>query len=63
MRNKLLRWIVTMNKKLTDLKNIGEKIAGRLNEAGIFCEEWHWYQSTINSNIRNNCALEPIISL
>ena len=27
------------NKNLTSLTNIGKKIAGRLNEAGIFCEE------------------------
>lgn len=27
------------NRKLTDLKNIGKKIAGRLNQAGIFSEE------------------------
>ncbi|MCF6210969.1 MAG: TfoX/Sxy family protein [Gammaproteobacteria bacterium] len=27
------------NKSLTELKNIGAKIAGRLNEAGIFSEE------------------------
>ena len=27
------------NKKLTDLQNIGAKIANRLNEAGIFSEE------------------------
>ncbi len=30
---------MTTNKKLTDLKNIGAKIAGRLNEAGIFSED------------------------
>jgi len=28
-----------MNRKLTDLKNIGKKIAGRLNEVGIFSED------------------------
>ncbi len=27
------------NRKLTNLKNIGNKIAGRLNEVGIFSEE------------------------
>ncbi len=27
------------NRSLTELKNIGTKIAGRLNEAGIFSEE------------------------
>jgi DNA transformation protein len=27
------------NRKLTELKNIGKKIAGRLNEVGIFSEE------------------------
>ena len=27
------------NRKLTDLKNIGRKIAARLNEAGIFSEK------------------------
>ena len=27
------------NRKLTDLKNIGKKIAGRLNQVGIFSEE------------------------
>lgn len=27
------------NRKLTDLKNIGSKIAGRLNEAGISSED------------------------
>lgn len=26
------------NRKLTDLKNIGQKIAGRLNDVGIFTE-------------------------
>ena len=26
------------NRKLTELKNIGKKIAGRLNEVGIFSE-------------------------
>ena len=28
-----------INRKLTDLKNIGTKIASHLNEAGIFSEE------------------------
>jgi len=27
------------NKSLTDLRNIGKKIAGRLNEVGIFSED------------------------
>jgi DNA transformation protein and related proteins len=27
------------NRKLTELKNIGKKIAGRLNEAGVFFED------------------------
>jgi len=27
------------NRKLTELKNIGKKIAGRLNEVGIFSED------------------------
>lgn len=27
------------NRKLTELKNIGSKIAGRLNEVGIFSEQ------------------------
>lgn len=27
------------NRELTDLKNIGKKIAGRLNEVGIFSED------------------------
>jgi len=27
------------NRKLTELKNIGSKIAGRLNEVGIFTED------------------------
>lgn len=31
--------IMTDNRKLTDLKNIGKKIAGRLNEVGIFSED------------------------
>ena len=30
---------MTTNRKLTELKNIGAKIAVRLNEAGIFSEE------------------------
>ncbi|NOX92083.1 MAG: TfoX/Sxy family protein [Gammaproteobacteria bacterium] len=30
---------MTTNRKLTDLRNIGPRIAGRLNEAGIFFEE------------------------
>ena len=29
---------MSQNKKLTDLKNIGKKIAGRLTEVGIFTE-------------------------
>ena len=29
---------MAQNRKLTDLKNIGKKIAGRLNEVGIFSE-------------------------
>ena len=29
---------MSRNKDLTDLKNIGNKIAGRLNEVGIFSE-------------------------
>ncbi|NDL71255.1 competence protein TfoX [Halomonas alkaliphila] len=29
---------MAQNRKLTDLKNIGNKIAGRLNDVGIFCE-------------------------
>lgn len=28
-----------MNRKLIDLKNLGKKIAGRLNKVGIFSEE------------------------
>lgn len=31
--------ITSGNRKLTDLANIGKKIAGRLNEAGIFSED------------------------
>jgi DNA transformation protein len=30
---------MSRNRKLTDLKNIGNKIAARLNEVGISCEE------------------------
>ena len=30
---------MSRNKSLTDLKNIGKKIAGRLNEVGIFSED------------------------
>ncbi len=30
---------MTTNRKLVDLRNIGPKIAGRLNEVGIFSEE------------------------
>ncbi len=30
---------MVQNRKLTDLRNIGSKIAGRLNEAGIFSED------------------------
>ncbi len=30
---------MNQNRKLTDLKNIGKKIAGRLNEVGIYSEE------------------------
>ena len=30
---------MTHNRKLTELKNIGKKIAGRLNEVGIFSED------------------------
>ena len=31
--------IMCRNKSLTDLRNIGKKIAGRLNEVGIFSED------------------------
>ena len=30
---------MAQNRRLTDLKNIGKKIAGRLNEVGIFSED------------------------
>lgn len=30
---------MSQNRSLTDLKNIGKRIAGRLNEVGIFSEE------------------------
>jgi len=30
---------MSLNRSLTDLKNIGTKIAGRLNEIGIFSED------------------------
>ena len=30
---------IKQNRKLTELKNIGKKIAGRLNEIGIFSED------------------------
>jgi DNA transformation protein len=30
---------MSKNRDLTDLKNIGRKIAGRLHEIGIFCED------------------------
>ena len=30
---------MTQNRKLTDLRNIGKKIASRLNEVGIFSED------------------------
>lgn len=30
---------MTQNRKVTDLKNIGRKIGGRLNEVGIFSED------------------------
>lgn len=30
---------MSRNRDLTDLKNIGKKIAGRLNEVGIFSED------------------------
>ncbi|MFZ1827631.1 MAG: TfoX/Sxy family DNA transformation protein, partial [Candidatus Competibacteraceae bacterium] len=30
---------MSRSKDLTDLKNIGKKIAGRLNEVGIFSED------------------------
>ncbi len=30
---------IKQNRKLTELKNIGKKIAGRLNEVGIFYED------------------------
>jgi DNA transformation protein len=31
--------VINQNRKLTELKNIGKKIAGRLNEVGIFSED------------------------
>lgn len=30
---------MNQNRKLVELNNIGKKIAGRLNEIGIFCED------------------------
>ncbi len=30
---------MVQNRRLTDLKNIGQEIAGRLNEIGIFSED------------------------
>ena len=30
---------MAQNRRLTDLRNIGKKIAGRLNEVGIFSED------------------------
>ena len=37
-RPKNIRTITSQSRDLTDLKNIGNKIAGRLNEIGIFSE-------------------------
>ncbi len=31
--------VIKQNRKLTELKNIGRKTAGRLNEVGIFSED------------------------
>ena len=31
--------IMIQNRKVIELSNIGKKIAGRLNEIGIFCED------------------------
>lgn len=31
--------IMSQTRRLTDLKNIGKKIAGRLNEVGVFSED------------------------
>ena len=31
--------VIKQNRKLTELKNIGKKIAGRLNAVGIFSED------------------------
>lgn len=34
-----MKLTMARNRKLTDLKNIGKKIAGRLNDVGIFSEK------------------------
>jgi len=38
------------NRKLTELKNIGKKIAGRLNEVGIFSEDELEFTGAVNAH-------------
>jgi len=40
------------NNKLTDLKNIGTKIASRLNEAGIFSEQELRFYGAVSAHKR-----------
>lgn len=41
---------MSQNKKLTDLKNIGNKIASRLNEVGIFSEDELRFYGAVNAH-------------
>ena len=50
------------NRTLTELKNIGTKIAGRLNEAGIFSEEELRFYGAANAHkmIKKNHPKETL---
>lgn len=41
---------MSQNRKLTDLKNIGSKIASRLNEVGIFSEDELRFHGAVNAH-------------
>lgn len=50
------------NRSVTELKNIGAKIAGRLNEAGIFSEEELRFYGAAEAHkmIKKNHPNEPL---
>ena len=41
---------MSRNRGLTDLKNIGKKIASRLNEIGVFSEDELWHVGAVDAH-------------